>query len=57
MAGAAGSDAIPKAMQERVVGTISRFNVPQDEALVFSGMVKTKGMAAYSRARFPDQFP
>jgi hypothetical protein len=46
-----------KAMQTRVVGTMARFNVPQDQALAFSGMVKTKGMEAYARAQFPDHFP
>lgn len=50
-------DAVKKAMLERVVGTTLRFHVPQDDALVFSGIVKTKGMEAYARASFPDQFP
>jgi hypothetical protein len=36
---------------------MGRFNVPQDDALVFSGIVKTKGMEAYGRARFSGQFP
>ena len=49
--------AILKAMQERVVGTMARFKVPQDDALIFSGIVKTKGVEAYARARFPGQFP
>jgi hypothetical protein len=57
MGGGADPDAILKAMQGRVVGTMGRFNVPQDDALVFSGIVKTKGMEAYGRARFSGQFP
>jgi hypothetical protein len=54
-----GSDpnAVMKAMQERVVGTMARFHVPEKDALAFSGIVKTKGMEAYARARFPGQFP
>ena len=50
-------DAVMKAMQGRVVGTMGRFHVPQDDALAFTGIVKTKGMEAYARARFPGQFP
>jgi hypothetical protein len=44
-------------MQGRVAGTMARFKVPQDDALVFSGIVKSRGMEAYGRAQFPDQFP
>lgn len=50
-------DAIMKAMQGRVLGTMNRFHVPQYDALAFSGIVKSKGMEAYARARFPGQFP
>ena len=50
-------DAILKAMRGRVVGTMARFKVPQEDALTFSGIVKTRGMEAYGRAQFPDQFP
>lgn len=57
MGGGADPDAVMKAMQGRVVGTMARFKVPQDDALTFSGIVKTKGMEAYSRARYPGQFP
>jgi hypothetical protein len=49
--------AVLKAMSERVVGTMSHLRVPQDDAQAFSGIVKTKGMEAYAKARFPDQFP
>jgi hypothetical protein len=57
MGGGADPDAVLKAMQERVLGTMTRFHVPQDDALVFSGIVKTKGMEAYARAQYPGQFP
>ena len=57
MAGGEEPDAILRAMTGRVIGTMTRFKVPQDEALVFSGIVKTRGMEAYGRAQFPDQFP
>jgi hypothetical protein len=57
MAGGEEPDAILKAMQGRVVGTMARFKVPQDDALAFSGIVKTRGMEAYGRGQFPDQFP
>ena len=50
-------DAVQKAMQERIVGIIVRFHVPEEDALAFNGIVKTKGMEAYAHARFPDQFP
>jgi hypothetical protein len=56
-AGAEEPDAVLKAMRGRVVGTMARFKVPQDDALAFSGIVKTRGMEAYGRAQFPDQFP
>jgi len=36
---------------------MARFKVPQEDALTFSGIVKTRGMEAYGRAQFPDQFP
>jgi hypothetical protein len=57
LARVAEPDAVLKAMQGRVVGIITRFHVPEDDALVFSGIVKTKGMEAYASARYPDQFP
>jgi hypothetical protein len=57
MAGGEEPDAILKAMRGRVVGTMARFKVPQEDALTFSGIVKTRGMDAYSKAQFPDQFP
>lgn len=57
IAGAEAPDAVLKAMQGRVAGTMARFKVPQDDALVFSGIVKSRGMEAYGRAQFPDQFP
>ena len=57
MAGGEEPDAILKAMRGRVVGTMARFKVPQEDALTFSGIVKTRGMEAYGRAPFPDQFP
>jgi hypothetical protein len=57
MAGGEEPDAVLKAMRGRVVGTMARFKVPQDDALVFNGIVKTRGMEAYGRAQFPDQFP
>jgi hypothetical protein len=57
MAGGEEPDALLKAMTGRVVGTMARFKVPQDDARVFSGIVKTRGMEAYGRAQFPDQFP
>jgi hypothetical protein len=57
MAGGEEPGAVLKAMQGRVVGTMTRFKVPQDDALAFSGIVKTRGMEAYGRVQFPDQFP
>jgi len=57
MAGGEEPDAVLKAMQGRVIGTMARFKVPQDDALAFNGIVKTRGMEAYGRAQFPDQFP
>jgi hypothetical protein len=57
MAGGEEPGAVLKAMQGRVVGTMARFKVPQDDALAFSGIVKTRGMEAYGRVQFPDQFP
>ena len=44
------SDVVLKAMTDRVVGTMSRFNVPQDDARAFTAIVKTQGMAAYGKA-------
>lgn len=57
VAGAEEPEAVLEAMNGRVVGTMARFKVPQNAALVFSGIVKTRGMEAYGRAQFPDQFP
>jgi hypothetical protein len=57
MGGVSTPDAVMKAMEDRVVGTMGRFHVPQDDALAFSGIVKTKGVEAYARARAPEQFP
>ena len=57
MGGGSDPGTVMNAMQGRVVGTMARFKVPQDDALVFSGIVKTKGMEAYARAGFPNQFP
>jgi hypothetical protein len=56
MVGGEEPGAVLKAMQGRV-GTMARFKVPQDDALAFSGIVKTRGMEAYGRVQFPDQFP
>jgi hypothetical protein len=56
-AGGEEPEAVLKAMNGRVVGTMARFKIPQDEALAFSAIVKTRGMEAYGRAQFPDQFP
>jgi hypothetical protein len=49
--------AVLKAMSERVVGTMARFKVPENDARAFAAIVKTQGMEAYGRAQFPDQFP
>jgi len=57
MGGGIDPDAIMKAMQRRVVGTMKHLHVPQDDVLAFSGIVKTKGMEAYAHARFPENFP
>lgn len=57
MAGGQKSDAVLKAMTDRVVGTMARFKVPQDDARAFTGIVKTRGMEAYGRAQWPDQSP
>ncbi|WP_426423873.1 hypothetical protein [Bradyrhizobium genosp. A] len=56
-AGGEEPDAVLKAMTGRVAGTMARFKVPQDDARVFSGIVNARGMEAYGRAQFPDQFP
>lgn len=57
MAGGEEPDAVLRAMTGRVAGTMARFKVPQDDARIFSGIVKTRGMEAYGRAQFRDQFP
>jgi hypothetical protein len=57
MAGGEEPGAVLRAMQGRVVGTMARFKVPRDDALAFSGIVKTRGIEAYGRVQFPDQFP
>jgi len=50
--GSQKSDAVLKAMTDRVVGTMARFKVPQDDARAFTGLVKTRGMDAYGKAMF-----
>jgi hypothetical protein len=49
----AGRDpnAVIKAMTDRVVGTMARFKVPQDEARAFTAVVKARGMQAYGKAQ------
>lgn len=51
-AGGQKSDAVLKAMTDRVVGTMARLKLPQDDARAFTGIVKTRGMDAYGTAMF-----
>ena len=57
MGGGPEPEAVMKAMVQRVVGTFSRFKIPEEEARAFTQIVETNGMPAYGRARFPGQFP
>jgi hypothetical protein len=56
-AGGPEPEAVTRAMLQRVLGTFASFKVPEDDVRAFNQIVQTRGMEAYGRARFPQQFP
>jgi hypothetical protein len=44
-----------QAMVERTIGVFTRMNVSQDDAKTFLEIVRTHGMQAYGKVRFPDK--
>lgn len=50
-------DTVINAMSDRVIAMIKRFHMPPDDAHAFIEIAKTRGIKAYARAQYPDQFP
>jgi hypothetical protein len=50
-------DAVIQAMTDLVVAVIRRFHMPPEDAHALIEIAKTRGIKAYARAQYPDQFP